>query len=408
MPNTSTVLPATGVIPMVTHQNASLPMGSQIWNRGNPWVSLPYQNVYAGGAPVANNLLYEANGNIGGCLDQFWKSQKIPFISSIQNHPLHVGMKIPSHLRYYEGKDDPDDFINIFEGAARMSRWDTGVTCHTFSYVLKGDARIWFDSLAKDSISSFEDLKRLFRSNFSQQKKHKKDHIAAHSIKQKEREASRAFLIRYTDETQQIPGLPESQRISGLLYGCRTRALVEHLSRDLFNTYEALLDKAYVWLDAKDTVNSFVYEESQGFKRKEKAGHREEKSGRRNVRNRFSPYRRENTPRILRTLIKSPKEILATERAAQAFKAPPKLNSKGRMRYTSKFCDFHNDLGHETDDCIQLRQAIEEAVRSGKLTHLVKGIRNPKVPKQEPKPEEKKPNADNAILTIAECFVARN
>ncbi|XP_071704548.1 uncharacterized protein [Rutidosis leptorrhynchoides] len=369
---------------MVTHQNASLPMESQIWNGGNPWDSFSYQNVYARGTPVANNLLHEANGNIGGCLDQFWKSQKTPFISSIQNHPLPVGMKIPSHLGYYEGKDDLDDFINIFEGAARMSRWDTAVACHAFLYVLKSDARIW--------------------SKFSQQKKHKKNHVAAHSIKQKESEASRAFLIRYTDETQQIPGLPESQRISGLLYGCRTRALVEHLSRDIPNTYEALLDKAYVWLDAKDTSNSFVYEESQGFKRNEKAGHREEKSRRRNARNRFSPYRRENTPGILEKLIKSPKEIMATERAALAFKAPPKLNSKGRMRDTSKFCDFHNDFGHETDDCIKLRQAIEEAIRSGKLTYLVKGIRNPKVPKQEPKPEEKKPNADKAILTVAECF----
>ncbi|XP_071712607.1 uncharacterized protein [Rutidosis leptorrhynchoides] len=369
--NTGTVLPTPGII---------------------PWT------------PAANNLHHEVNGSAGGCLDQPWKSQKTPFVSSIQNHPLPIGMKIPSHLGYYEGKDDPDDFINIFEGASRMSRWDTAVACHAFSYVLKSDARVWFNSLAKDSISSFEDLKRLFRSKFSQQKKHKKNHVTAHSIKQKDGEASRAFLVRFTDETQQIPGLPESQRISGLLYGCRTRALVEHLSRDLPDTYEMLLDKAYVWLDAKDTANSFVYEETQGFKRKEKPSHREEKSGRRNERNRFSPYRRENTSGILGTLMKSPKEILATEKAAQAFKAPPKLNSKGKMRDTSKFCDFHNDFGHETDDCIQLRQAIEEAVRSGKLTHLVKGIRNPKVPKQEPIPEEKKPDANNAILTVAECF----
>ncbi|XP_071713651.1 uncharacterized protein [Rutidosis leptorrhynchoides] len=77
------------------------------------------------------------------------------------------------------------------------------------------------------------------------------------------------------------------------------------------------------------------------------------------------------------------------------------------MRDTSKFCDFHNDFGHETDDCIQLRQAIEEAVRSGKLTHLVKGIRNPKAPKQEPRTEEKKPNMDNAILTVTECFAVK-
>ncbi|XP_071694485.1 uncharacterized protein [Rutidosis leptorrhynchoides] len=341
-----------GIIPLVTQPSASLPPGSQLWSGSNPWVSLPFQGTYIGGTSAANNLHHGASRNAGGYLDQPWKSQKTPFVSLIQNHPLPIGMKIPSHLGYYEGKDDPDDFINIFEGAARMSRWDTAVACHAFSYVCKSDARIWFDSLAKDSVSSFEDLKRLFRSKFSQQKKHKKNHVAAHSIKQKDGEASRAFLVRYTDETQQIPGLPESQRILGLLYGCGTQALLEHLSRDLPDTYEALLDKAYVWLDAKDTANSFVYEETQGFKRKEKPSHREEKSGRRNERNKFSPYRRENTPGILGTLVKSPKEILATEKAAQALKTPPKLNSKGKMRDTSKFCDFHNDFGHEMDDCI--------------------------------------------------------
>ncbi|XP_071717876.1 uncharacterized protein [Rutidosis leptorrhynchoides] len=285
-------------------------------------------------------------------------------------------MKIPSHLGYYKGKDDPYDFINIFEGAARMSRWDMAVACHAFSYMLKSDARIWFDSLAKDSTSSFEDLKRLFRSKFSQQKKHKKNHAAAHIIRQKDNEASRTFLSRYTDETQQIPGLSESQRISGLLYGCRTRALVEHLSRDLLDTYEALLDKAYVWLDAKDIASGFVYEEAHSSKRKEKGSHREEKSGRKNERN----------------------------RVAQAFKAPPRLANKGKLKDTRKFCDFHNNYGHETDDCIQIRQAIEESVQSGKLSHLVKGICNPKAPKQEVKPEEKRPNVDNAILSVTECF----
>ncbi|GJQ95740.1 hypothetical protein Tco_0006879 [Tanacetum coccineum] len=41
----------------------------------------------------------------------------------------------------------------------------------------------------------------------------------------------------------------------------------------------------------------------------------------------------------------------------------------------SKYCHFHEDHGHDTNDCRQLRNQIEEAVKSGQLSHLVKGIK---------------------------------
>ncbi|XP_071719003.1 uncharacterized protein [Rutidosis leptorrhynchoides] len=81
------------------------------------------------------------------------------------------------------------------------------------------------------------------------------------------------------------------------------------------------------------------------------------------------------------------------KKAAQAFKARPKLANKGKPRDTSKFCDFHNDYGHETDECIQLKLDIEDAVRSGKLSHLVKGIRKT-TKASEPVIEYKDPNTD--------------
>ncbi|GJX63740.1 reverse transcriptase domain-containing protein [Tanacetum coccineum] len=53
----------------------------------------------------------------------------------------------------------------------------------------------------------------------------------------------------------------------------------------------------------------------------------------------------------------------------------------------NKFCDFHNDKGHSTDECMQLKKQIEELVRAGKLSHLIKEIKQgrdqPKVGKKE-------------------------
>ncbi|GJU31594.1 reverse transcriptase domain-containing protein [Tanacetum coccineum] len=49
-----------------------------------------------------------------------------------------------------------------------------------------------------------------------------------------------------------------------------------------------------------------------------------------------------------------------------------------RSRDTTKYCYFHEDHGHDTNDCRQLRHHIEEAVKSGQLSHLVKGIKKGK------------------------------
>ncbi|GKB25368.1 reverse transcriptase domain-containing protein [Tanacetum coccineum] len=56
-------------------------------------------------------------------------------------------------------------------------------------------------------------------------------------------------------------------------------------------------------------------------------------------------------------------------------------------RSSNKFCDIHNDKGHSTDECMQLKKQIEELVRAGKLSHLIKEIKQgrdqPKVGKKE-------------------------
>ncbi|XP_071714494.1 uncharacterized protein [Rutidosis leptorrhynchoides] len=67
----------------------------------------------------------------------------------------------------------------------------------------------------------------------------------------------------------------------------------------------------------------------------------------------------------------------------------------------NRFCDFQNDYGHDTYECFNLKTAIEEAVRFGNLSHLIKGIRNPKKQRiEEPLDEEKKPQIDKGIFAI--------
>ncbi|GKF71814.1 hypothetical protein Tco_0207928 [Tanacetum coccineum] len=57
------------------------------------------------------------------------------------------------------------------------------------------------------------------------------------------------------------------------------------------------------------------------------------------------------------------------------FPPPPPMVGTPEKRNMNKFCDYHQDRGHNMNDCYHLKKQIEEAVASRRLAHLVKDIR---------------------------------
>ncbi|GJW63005.1 hypothetical protein Tco_0114889 [Tanacetum coccineum] len=44
-------------------------------------------------------------------------------------------------------------------------------------------------------------------------------------------------------------------------------------------------------------------------------------------------------------------------------------------RNASKFCEFHEEVGHTTDECMHLKRQIEEMLKTRKLSHLIKELK---------------------------------
>ncbi|GJV94979.1 reverse transcriptase domain-containing protein [Tanacetum coccineum] len=44
-------------------------------------------------------------------------------------------------------------------------------------------------------------------------------------------------------------------------------------------------------------------------------------------------------------------------------------------RKASKFCKFHGEVGHTTDECMHLKRKIKEMLKAGKLSHLIKKLK---------------------------------
>jgi hypothetical protein len=53
------------------------------------------------------------------------------------------------------------------------------------------------------------------------------------------------------------------------------------------------------------------------------------------------------------------------------FKWPPRMRTPSNKRTNQGFCEYHNDHGHLTKECISLRHEIENFIRNGKLVRFL-------------------------------------
>ncbi|GKD98476.1 hypothetical protein Tco_1382373 [Tanacetum coccineum] len=241
-----------------------------------------------------------------------------PFIRSIEDYPLPDGLKMPSYIGSYNGKGDPDNFLHLFEGDIRIQKWLMPVACHMFTYTLKDSARIWWNNQRADFGLAQRPTNLQFYSWF------------------KDKKFGRTPLYRSPTHLQGPNG------------------------------------KMYTWVEVREVAtNGFSNDLGDSFERPRKSSWNNNKG--QMDRSRSFPYKGESH-KLLSNLVKSPREILATERVAKTFKRPPRLPGPNWSKDKTRYCHFHKDYGHETNKCKELKHQIEEAVKTGQLTHLVKGM----------------------------------
>jgi len=307
---------------------------------------------------------------------------KSRFCDWVANYTFPDGQKVPLIVGTYDGTRDPEDHLAVYDQAVLTEKWVDPVACHLFPGTLQGYALEWFTKLPEKSIKDYEDLKEKFVAQFAQQKKHRRSHLEAHLIRQREDESLSDFIQRYTLECQKIPGLPESQQISGFTLALLPGTLQDDLSAKIPSTFKDAIDIAYNFIRSKETA-SLV----RGVTKKDKSGggspseeggrhgnRGDERRGERQEK-RYGPYNKD-PPAV--NLIKSPREILNTERVCATFKPPSPMAFKSGRKNMDQYCEFHEDHGHDTNACRQLKLEIKRALDEGKLEHLVPGAKQVK------------------------------
>ncbi|GKC63672.1 reverse transcriptase domain-containing protein [Tanacetum coccineum] len=241
--------------------------------------------------------------------------------------------------------------------------------CHMFNSTLTGSARVWFDDPPPESVYSYDDLKEAFLVNFRQQKKCIKDPVEIHHIKQREGECTEDFVFRFKIESRDVKGAPEIMRISGFMHGMTNPELIKPGNQERKKSLSP-------W-KLQEAVHKQNFKKG-GFKNQQRSEQRQD---------RFT------------LLSKSPKEILALEKGK--FKAPPPMTTPVEKRNSNKFCEFHGEVGHNTDECMHLKRQIEELLKNGKLSHVIKELKQSSR-KDQPKANKKgeTSNKDKALAIL--------
>ena len=81
--------------------------------------------------------------------------------------------------------------------------------------------------------------------------------------------------------------------------------------------------------------------------------------------------RRRYSPQRFTPLTASVSQVLREVRNEQFLRWPTQMKSDPTARDNSKYCEFHRDYGHRTDDCIQLKREIEYLIWRGYLRRFI-------------------------------------
>ncbi|GKC16686.1 reverse transcriptase domain-containing protein [Tanacetum coccineum] len=292
-----------------------------------------------------------------------------PFTSRIR-HFNFPKTRMPSHIKTYDGSGDPEDHLKIFQAAAKTERWAMPTWCHMFNSTLTGNARVWFDDLPPESIDSYDDLREAFLKNYLQQKKCIRDPIVLHNIKQRDGESTEDFIQRYKSESGNVKGAPECMRISGFVHGITNPELIKRFHEKIPKTVDEMMQVATSFLQGQEaTLNQERKKTLRTWKHQEGSHMQDFKKG-----GSFRIQRKqEKRPDRFTLLTKTPREILALEKGK--FKTPPPMTTPVEKRNANKFCEFHGEVGHNTDECKHLRKQIENMLKAGKLSHLIKELK---------------------------------
>ncbi|XP_016200496.1 uncharacterized protein LOC107641523 [Arachis ipaensis] len=293
-------------------------------------------------------------------------------------------------MRYDETKD-PQEHVTTFEARMNLEGVDNSVRCRAFHVTLAGPAIWWFNTLPQGSITTFADISQNFLARFTTRIAKAKHPINLLGVTQKPGEPTRKFLDRFNDECLEIDGLTDSVASLCLTNGLPNEDFRKHLTTKPVWTMQEIQNIAKEYINDEEVsqvvaANKRQPPNPQARKTSQVDRYKEaprdgtlNKSPKQPRVGRFTNYTPLTAPIVEVYQQIADKEILSRPR--------PLKERTGDNK--NLYCDYHKGFGHKTQDCFDLKDALEQAIREGKLSEFSWLIREPRRRERERSEEDR-------------------
>nr|XP_021842393.1 uncharacterized protein LOC110782534 [Spinacia oleracea] len=300
------------------------------------------------------------------------------------NTPRRDKVKVPT-IEAFDGTTDPEEHMAAY--AAQMSvQTGCGATwCRYFPTTLKGLALIWFNKhVEKGSIKSYNELEKVFISQFAAGRRHQKTSVNLMAVRQGDNETLRNSVKRFNEEVLKIHNLKDETKFTALLAGLQPDDFKFELVRSGVSNFEEAMEKAQKHIQAID-VCKISWGGERGTRKKQKPSW--EEASKSDKKKNGSPDRAQ--PSLKRPVIaedhgedprynRNRREIYLDLKGKDILPKPPAIRTPEAKRDKSQWCEFHHECGHTTKNCRELKRALDHLADEGKLNDYLRKNPTPK------------------------------
>ncbi|KAK4386181.1 hypothetical protein Sango_2488700 [Sesamum angolense] len=285
-----------------------------------------------------------------------------PFSAAILAEALPAGIKV-SNLSEYDRTGDPQEHLDKFYAKIDWYDLSDAVYCKVFRTTLSKRALAWFNQLPAETISNVEQLTQRFLHHFSMNKRVPKTATFLFTIRQRKNEPLRDYMQRLVEALHEVPHVNHDLLASIIQQNFLPGRFKESIAGKPPSTMENLLMRSQKYIRIEESNAS---DPSLGIKRK---GREEEKEPKKKE-------ERKHVPPIgfthYTTLNASRGEILVVaEQQGLIHQWPRKMKDNPKRVKSEKYCRFHRDRGHTTEECHHLKNEIEKLIQCGYLKEYI-------------------------------------
>ncbi|KAK1372396.1 hypothetical protein POM88_028589 [Heracleum sosnowskyi] len=310
----------------------------------------------------------------------------------IEKYRPPPGRQFPK-MNEFNGKGDPEDHCEKYESLMTgMGHCDV-MLCKMFKTYLKGTATMWYRSQRPRSISSYDQLKRRFLRHYSHLCRREKDTEALIHCRQRHNEELGDYFARFKEEAGMVTNL-DKVKAAGFLAAGLDPVKGKKLRSSLYDVPPKSLNDIYLRGEAiRRKLESIGG--SRDSRKYESSG-RDDRRGQGDIKSRLTDTRpdkgaerRRDRDSTVFTPLNAPiSKILHEIKGKPSFVRPSRLKTPDHKKNEDKYCDYHRDKGHNTDQCYHLKKLIEKMIKGGELSEYVGDLRSRLEPREKNKDKE--------------------